>query len=442
MSGAAAKAAPDRKMGRWMAVSLVVGNMIGSGIFLLPATLAPMGWNSVYGWVLTIAGGLCLAATFSWLARSMPVEGGPYGYTLAAFGPLPAFMVTWSYWISLWIGNAAIAVAGISYLGAFAPDFAAVTGVEPIAACIVIWMLTLLNLTGARTAGGFQLITVMIKLIPLVVVVVLAAMALGSGDAQIRPARSSDVSLPVITAAATLTLWALLGLESATVPADKIRDPERTIPFATMVGTSLTGLIYLVTCSAVILLMPVDLIAGSSAPFADFVARFWAPGPALLIALFAAISCIGALNGWILVQAELPFAMAKAGAFPRWFGKESRTGTPARALVTSSTLMTIVVLLNYQRSAAEIFGFLLLLSTACSLFMYLVCMAAALRLNLSGRLASMRFLPWLAGLATLYAAWTIYGAGREAVGWGVALMLFSVPIFFAMKLRTKDVADR
>lgn len=430
---AAAVPAADRKLGRWMTVSLVVGNMIGSGIYLLPATLAPLGWSSVGGWLLTILGGLCLAATFCWLARAMPHNGGPYAYTRAAFGPLPAFMVTWSYWISLWIGNAAIATAAVSYLGVFAPGLAATTGAAALAACVVIWALTLLNLAGARSAGGFQLATTLIKLVPLILVVALAALALGQGTAEIRPLAADSVSPGAVTAAATLTLWALLGLESATVPAGKIRDPERTIPFATLTGTALTGLVYLVTCSAIVLLMPAEVIGVSGAPFADFVERFWAPGPALLIAAFAAISCIGALNGWILVQAELPFAMARAGAFPRWFGGESRTGVPARALIVSSGLMTVVVLMNYTRSATEIFRFLLLLGTATTLFMYLACALGALRLSGLGRLSRARALPWLAGLAAAYALWTIYGAGGDAVGWGVALLLVGVPVYFLMQ---------
>ena len=424
------------KLGRWMTISLVMGNMIGSGIFLLPATLAPLGWSSVVGWGMTIAGGLCLAATFAWLARQMPVHGGPYAYTHAAFGPLPAFMVTWSYWVSLWIGNAAIAVAGISYLGVFAPWLSAITGGEALASCVLIWALTLLNLAGARSAGGFQLVTTVIKLVPLALVIVLAALALGSGEADVRPAESGGIQPAAVTAAATLTLWALLGLESATVPAGRVRDPERTVPFATLVGTTLTGLLYLVTCSAIILLMPEDVLAASGAPFADFVERFWAPGPALLIALFAAISCFGALNGWIMVQAELPFAMARAGAFPRWFGAQNGAGAPARALVSSSALMTIVVLLNFQSTAAQIFGFLLLISTACSLFMYLVCMAGALRLRFGGGMAARIWMPWIAALATLYSAWTIYGAGGEAIAWGVTLLLASLPIYYLMRVNT------
>lgn len=434
------KLGSERKLGRWMAVSLVVGNMIGSGAFLLPATLAPLGWSSIGGWLLTIAGGVCLAAVFCWLVRAMPQEGGPYVYTRAAFGPLVGFTVTWSYWISLWIGNAAIATACVSYMGAFFPVLNGTSGAAPLAACGVTWALTLLNIRGIRTAGQLQLVTTLIKLVPLALVIVLAAGALSMGTASLPPLHSGEVTPGAVTAAATLTLWALLGLESATVPAGKIKDPERNVPFATMLGTAATGLVYLLTSSAIILLMPVDVIANSGAPFSDFVARYWAPGPALWVAAFAAISCIGALNGWILVQAELPYAMARNGAFPKWFGRETKYGTPGRALVVSSLLMSVVVLLNYQRSAAEIFQFLILLSTATTLFMYLACMLAALRLSAKGRLARSALLPGVAVAAAAYSLWTIYGAGGEAVLWGVVLLLAAIPAYYAMRLAERRTA--
>lgn len=424
-------APPERAMmGRWMAVSLVMGNMIGSGIYLLPASLAPLGWNSLAGWGLTIAGGLCLAATFAWLARSMPAEGGPYAYVSAAFGPVTGFAVAWSYWVSIWIGVAAIAIAGVSYATLFAPGIAAIPGGQALAACVAIWSLTLLNLTGARRVGGFQLATTLIKLVPLVLVLVLAGMALAGGEAEMRGAEPGGLQPGLVTAAATLTLWALLGLESATVPAGKIHDPERNIPFATLVGTALAGALYLLTCSAIILLLPEDLIAGSGAPFASFVEYFWAPGPALLIALFAAVSCFGAMNGWIMLQAELPYAMARKGAFPRWFAGVNKAGVPARSLLVTCALTTAATLLNYDSSAVEIFSFLLLISTCCSLFLYLACMLAALHLRLGGRLASGKWLPWVAGLGVIYSAWTIYGAGGEAVAWGLALLLLALPAYY------------
>ncbi|MEX0644555.1 MAG: amino acid permease, partial [Parvularculaceae bacterium] len=285
---------PSRPLGFWMCTALVVGNMIGSGVYLLPAALAPFGWNSVFGWLLTIAGGLCLAFVFAQLSRALPKAGGPYAYAREAFGPAPAFLVAWAYWISIWVGNAAVVTGSVSYLSVFFPDIATSQGLPAIIAVAAIWILTAVNLRGASAAGGVQLVTTIIKVIPLVAVIVLAVVVffgLG-GNARVAPPPLvvSDLGFAGVTAAATLTLWALLGIESATVPAEKVDDPTRTIPRATMAGMAIAGVLYLFTCSAVVLLLPATELAASAAPFTDFVARYFDPRAGVLIAAFAAIS--------------------------------------------------------------------------------------------------------------------------------------------------------
>jgi APA family basic amino acid/polyamine antiporter len=426
-----------KQLGLLMCTALVVGNMIGSGVFLLPATLAPYGWNSIFGWVLTIAGGLLLAVVFAALARNFPRAGGPYAFTQEAFGPLAGFLVAWSYWISVWVGNAAVATGSVSYLSVFFPSLQTTTGLHAGVTVAIIWALTFVNIRGAYLAGSVQLATTILKLLPLVAVIALGALVVGGdGGASVAPFDPAEIALAPVTAAATLTLWGLLGLESATVPAEKVKDPVRTIPRATLIGTALTGLIYLFACSAVILLQPADEVAKSAAPFADFVGRHWGDGAARWLALFAAISGFGALNGWILVQGELPYAMAKGGVFPAFFAKTTAQGTPLNAHLLSGGLLTIVVLLNYSKSMTEAFTFVLLLSTTASLFMYFACALAALRLRADGRLKAPGALFAVAALAALYSLWTIVGAGKNAVFWGVVLLLAGVPVYFLMRRGT------
>lgn len=430
----AARPRADRPLGLAMATALVVGNMIGSGVFLLPASLAPFGWNAVAGWILTIAGGLCLAAVFAALARAFPRAGGPYAYAREAFGPAPAFMVAWSYWISIWVGNAAVATGAVSYLSVFFPSIASQTGVHAAITISIIWVLTFVNCRGAYLAGGVQLVTTVLKILPLVAVIVLAVFAFGGFAAQpasLPPFEGlGGFNVAAVTAAATLTLWGLLGLESATVPAEKVHNPTVTIPRATMIGMVLTGIIYLFACSAVILMLPADEVAASPAPFADFMDAYLGDGAGRLLALFAAISGFGALNGWILMQGELPWAMAKGGVFPRWLAKTSARGTPVRAHVVSSALLSGVVALNYAKSMTELFTFIVLLSTTSSLFMFLASALSALQLQRDGRLKSSPLLLGVATAAVIYAIWTIYGAGGEAVAWGVALLLAGLPIYW------------
>lgn len=436
--------ASKRPLTFWMCTALVVGNMIGTGVYLLPASLAPYGWNAAPGWALTVAGGLCLAFVFAALSRSLPREGGPYAFARAAFGPAAAFVVAWSYWVCLWIGNAAIAIGSVSYLSVFFPTLSAMPGLHAIVTCAFVWLLTAVNCIGVRTVGGLQIVTTIIKLIPLIGVIVLAVVVIlggGRADAPVyfAPFDPGSLNLAAITASATLTLWALLGLESATVPAEKVADAARTIPRATMLGMVLTGVIYLLVCGATVLLMPADEMARSSAPLADFMSRYFDPRAGALIAAFAAVSGFGALNGWILVQGELPYAMAKDGVFPHWFAKTSDRGTPVRSHLFTSALLTVVVLTNYSKTMTEAFTFLILISTTAALVMYLTVALAALALQRRGSVPGSAALPAVAVVAAAYSLWTIYGAGVEAVLWGLALLTTGGPIYWLM---TRGKASR
>ncbi len=419
LSPGAASLRDGGRLGFWMCVSLVMGNMIGSGVFLLPASLAPFGWNGVAGWAITIAGALALALVLARLTLAFPQAGGPVGFVNQAFGRIPSFLIGWSYWVSIWTANVTIAVAAISYLSVFVP----LLGRYPaLATSALIWIITAVNLRGARTAGGFQLVTLLIKLVPLLTVIVLIALVLGrTGAASITPFPADGLKLSAVSGSAVLTLWALLGFESACVAADKVDDPARTIPRATMTGTLATGILYLIVCSGIALMLPVAAVAHSDAPFAVFVETYWAREPALLIAAFAAISAIGALNGWSLMQAELPASMARRGLLPRWLAGENAHGTPARALIISSVVATGFVALNSSKSTGDMFTFMATLSTSATLWLYLACALAALRLRVAIPIA-------LLGLA--YALWTLWGAGIVVSAMSFILMGIGFPLYW------------
>ena len=425
--------APARQLGFWMALALVVGNMIGSGIFLLPANLAPFGTNAIIGWGVTIAGSLCLAAVFAALARAFPQATGPYDYVRPALGAPPAFFVMWSYWISTWVTNAAISIAAVSYLSTLAPETFAHTGVAAGAAIGFVILFTVVALSGARTSGGVQVVTSILKVLPLIAAVVIAVLVLGRGEeaAQMAPA---PVNLNGVAGAAALTLWAMLGFECATVPAQRVRHPERNIPRATIIGTLIVGVIYLGSSGAVFLLLPADVAANSSAPFADLVGRYWGSAAGTLVVLFAAISCLGALNGWVLLVGEVPRSLADRGVFPRWFGVLNQRGMPARALLLGAALSVALIAANYTRGLTELFGFMALLATAATLVLYLVGGVAAMRLTARGQLRG-GLLTLLTVAGMVYALWTFYGAGAEATAWGAVLLATGIPVYFLMRWR-------
>jgi APA family basic amino acid/polyamine antiporter len=420
-----------RPFGFWICLALVVGNMIGSGVYLLPASLAPFGWAGVFGWLFTIGGALCLALVFARLAAAFPKAGGPYAYCREAFGPFPAFLVAWMYWVSLWIGNVAIATGVVAPLGTLFPAVAAHPAWWTLG---ILWLLTGVNCLGARLAGGVQVATTALKFLPLAAVILLAALVLANqGTGILPPVRPHDFVFSGATgigAAATLTLWSFLGLESATIPAEKVEKPERVIGRATVAGTAVTGLVYLFACSAVALLLPAGQAARSGAPLADFVALHWGAGAGTVLALAAAITAFGALNGWILLQGEMPWAMAKDGVLPGWFAVTSARGTPVRAYLVSSGCITVVLVLNASRGTNDLFTFLILLATTASLVAYLVSSLAALALPARGQMRGGGLLLATAALGASYSAWAIWGAGEEANLWGLALMASGLPIYF------------
>jgi basic amino acid/polyamine antiporter, APA family len=429
-------------LGFWMCVALVVGNTIGSGVFLLPASLAPYGLNSVIAWGLTACGAIVLAIVFAQLSRSFPQAGGPYAYVKQAFGPVTAFIVAWGYWVSIWVGNAAIVTGAVSYLSPLIPWVAKVPGASAAMTLAVLWLLTFVNCYGIKASGWVQSVTTVLKVLPLIAIAALGLFAVR--PATVAAAAGIPLSVGSTTSAATLTLWALLGLESATIPASKVRDPGRTIPRATLLGTIVTALICMIACTAVLLLVPPATLASSNAPFVDLAAQFWGDTAGKVLAVFAAISGFGALNGWILLQGELPNVMAKNGVFPRIFARDSARFTPVFSLLFSSGLVSLLILMNYQRSMVSVFTFMILLSTTACLVLYLLCSLALLRLQWTGQMPLSRgkILPLaiVGVIATLYSLWAIVGAGLESILWGGVLLALGAPVYFLVRNTTEPAA--
>jgi APA family basic amino acid/polyamine antiporter len=228
-------------------------------------------------------------------------------------------------------------------------------------------------------------------------------------------------------AVVTLTLWAFLGLECATIPAASVRDPERTIPRATIVGTLFTAIVYIVSTIGVMSLVAPDALASSTAPFADGARRLAGRWGGDLVALGAAVSCLGALNGWTLVVGQLPMAAAADGLFPEVFGRVSSRGTPMAAMIVAGVMSTVLVAMNYSRGLVELFTFIILLSTLSTLVPYVFCSLAVWLMP--SRPAPSGAAAAVAVLAFLYAMLAIVGAGAETVFYGFVLLLAGLPLF-------------
>jgi APA family basic amino acid/polyamine antiporter len=434
-----------RSMGLWMATALVVGNMVGSGIFTLPALLAgEAGPASIVSLAFTGVGAMLLALVFANLGRAHPRTGGPYYFARRAFGDFVGFQTAWAYWIAAWVGNAAIAVAFAGYLGVFWGRVNTTNWVAAVVAVAAVWLFTLVNIAGARETGLVQVLTTILKFVPLAVIGVIGLFYMhGSNFTPFAPAHGGfDWH---INAAATLALWAFIGLESATVPAEEVKDPERTIPRATILGTLATTALYLVALVAIVGVLSQAALTNSSAPFADAANAIWSSTFLGLtwgkwIALVAMAATLGALNGWIMLTARVSLAAADDGLFPNSFARVHGTRqTPVFGILDSSALVSALVLYNANASFGQRFNDVVLLATWMTLIAYAYAAAAEIVLFFRER----EVFSWfklvrdtvIAGLAFAYSLWAIWGSGQEWLAKGFMLLLLGIPVYVWMTWR-------
>ncbi len=426
----------SQKLTLLMATTLVAGTMIGSGIFLLPAALATYGGISLMGWLFTSLGALLLALALSRLSRIVPRAGGPYAFTKEAFGDLPGFLVGWGYWLALMAGLAAVAVAAVGYLGVFIPGLPDSAVGSAGSACILIWVLVLINIRGVRQAGMVQLVTTVLKILPILLVIILGIYFWNLDN--FSPFNASDQNdFQAITTTATLTLWAFLGIESASVAAENVSQPEINVARATTYGMLIAAVFYILGSMAVMALVPLEILQDSTAPFAEAAKRMMGHGAKYFVAGGAVISCLGALNGMTMLLGQMPYAMARDKLFAPQFTVLTKQGTPRRGLLLSGFLATVFISLNYSKSLVDLFTFIILLSTLSILLPYTFSAMAELAILLERRKQyssyHLRRSIVLAILAFIYAIWVITGAGRDIVFYGFILFLIGIPFFVYFK---------
>lgn len=429
-----------KKLGIWMSISLVIGNMIGAGIFMMPSALASYGGISIAGWLVSSLGALLLAKVFSKLSVMVKGKtGGPYAFAKIGFGDYVGFLVAWGYWISTWVANAAIAIAFVSALSVLFP----ILEESRIAAVVLglgaIWILTWYNSRGVLDSGKMQLVTTLLKLLPILVIIAGGFFFFDANN--FVPFNASEEStLGAIAITGTLTLYAFVGFESATVPADNVEDPEKTIPKATMIGTAITTLIYILSTVVVMGMIPMKELASSPAPFADAMRIMSGEIGEEIVAIGAAIAAFGALNGWILIQSQIARATAIDNMFPKIFKKENKKGVPIWSLIIGSILSSAIMLMNYSDGLVEQFRFMILLSTLCCLVPYIFSAAAYVSISLQRKRekASKTTIFVLGSLSFFYSLWAVFGAGEEAVFWGFILLLLGTPFYVWIKWKNQN----
>jgi len=426
------------EMGLLAASSLVVANMVGTGLFLLPSSLAAVGSISVFGWILSAAGATAVGLVFARMSRVSPSPGGPYAYARDHVGPFAAFQTNLLYWGASVLGNVAIAVSVTGYLAVFFKTLEI-----PLAAnactIAIIWLFVWLNTRGADVIGRFAFVSTLAGIVPVAFVGVLGWFWFDRGVFMAGWNPSAAPTVSAVLTSASIALWAFLGVESAAVCAGVIRDPERNVPLATLIGLAVSTVIYVVCCTVIMGIVPNEVLRQSHAPFADVAAMMLGPWAGLAIAAAAVIKAAGALVGWIMIAAQTSQAAAADGLFSRRFAMLNERGMPARNLIITGVLMTILALVSASPTMADQFSKITNATVILMALPYIYSVVAMWRLDRKVGNVQRRGMSIVVGVfACLYCVGVAVGQSHDLVFKAMVVLLATTPLFALAPVRRSE----
>lgn len=417
-------------------VALVVGNMVGTSIYTLPASLAKVtGPYGLVAWAFVAAGYLFVALVYARLGTRFPRTGGPYVYARAAFGDFTGFVTVWSYWVSTIIGNAAIVTGAVGYVTGFSTLLEGSPLLRFLLALALVWGFCLLNVIGVRQSSRVQTTVMFLNLVPLVLVAI-ASLAYFD-PANLHPFMPNGAGS--IAGGAALVVWAYSGIESATVPAEEVQAPERTIRRGTMIGYWVGTGVFLLTALAVAGSLPNAAVAGSARPIALAAERALGPWAGAVVGLAAIAAALGTLNGWILMSGRIPLSAAEDGLFFRPLAAiHPRFRTPAVGLVVGAVVTSAMLTLYFSQTLLDVFGFIVLLAVLTTLLPHLL--ATAAEFALAGHAPGATAARLVAAVAFVFVLYTMYGVGWSVIGWGTLLVLGGVPLYPLLRRKSAAIS--
>ncbi len=424
------------KIGLIPAIFMVAGNMMGSGVFMLPANLAGIGSIAIIGWLVTIVGSVSLALVFAKHASLDPAAGGPYAYSKKAFGDYMGYQTNLVYWLANVVGNVGLAVAGLGYLTTFFPSLRDPL-VMAFAQIAVIWFLTYANILGPKVVGRIQSFTTIFALIPIVGMALLGWFWFNADTYAAGWNVSGKDGLSAVGMTLNFTLWAFIGVESASVSAGVVKNPSKNVPIATVAGVVLAALCYVLSSSAIMGIIPNKELVASSAPFSDAIRVALGPVAANAVALCAAIGCLGSLGGWTLLVGQTAQAAAKDGLFGGVFARENSKGVPAAGLAIVAGIMTLQVLATMSPSASQQFGKIASIAVIMTLLPYIY---SAVALKVLGykkmKHGQYLFYTFVGLVAAIYCMAAMIGSDGNQTRWALMFVISTI-IFYELSLNRK-----
>lgn len=440
-TSSAEKTNDAEKIGVVGATFMVAGNMMGSGVFMLPANLAVYGSISLIGWLVTSVGAIALALTFSKLTNIYPAAGGPYAYARKAFGDYMGYQTNLIYWVANVVGNVGLAVAGIGYLSSILPALK-----NPLAAAFaqlfVIWFFVWANMLGPKLIGKMQTITTTIALIPIIAVSVICwfwfnpEIFLSSWNVTGK----SDIY--AIGGTLNFTLWAFIGVESASVSAGVVRNPRRNVPIATICGVMVAGICYILSSCVIMGMIPNKELVSSSAPFAQAIAIAFGPAAGAAVALCAALGCLGSLGGWTLLVGQTAMAAADDGLFGSLFSRVNKKGVPSTGLFIVAIIMTAMVLCTISPHASTQFGKIASIAVILTLLPYIYS-CIAIKVIGFGEMKPREYLTYIiAGfVGAVYCLIALVGSDGSQTRWSLIFVIATIVFYSAAITRKREIAE-
>ena len=422
-----------RVIGFWRGWSIAVGCAVGSGIFMMPTMLAPYGLLGFGGWLVAGAGSILVALTMARLVKRIPKTGGPYVYVNEGLGDFSGFIIAWTYWVACVSAIAGISIAFVGYLGFFLPQIASSQIYALLASLMLIWIIVFLNIRSLENSSKFQLISTLLKLVPLMLIVLLGASNFDTSNLpELNPTNLHPISL--IATVTTLVMWSFIGIETATVPADNVINPQETIPKVLIASVITILILYILVSIAIAALVPASELLDSSAPFALAASKILGVTGGAIISIGALISTLGSLNANTLTAGNLSLAAARDGLLPSKFVILTKNGTPIFTYLLTGVFVSILLMLNYTKGMVNAFVFMAMLSTLSTLIAYAFCAIAEFKFAKADAKNLQRNNALLLSCITfLYAFFAIWGAGIEMIIYSLILILIGTPIYLLKK---------
>jgi APA family basic amino acid/polyamine antiporter len=419
----------EDKIGLWPLTSLVTGNLVGSGVYLLPTALAAYGSISILGWLITSTGAILLSLVFACLSSRHTKTGGPYLYAQEAFGDTTGYFVCWGYWMLSWISNPALAVAAAGYISAI------IGGLSPLPTfCLELFIvaaLTVFNLTGLKVTGIVELWVTVLKVIPLLLLPLIGLFFIDINNFSHFNLSGQSFSTS-LNSVAFITLWAFIGLETGTVPAGQVNNSAYTVPRATILGTVIAAVVYILGTVVIMGVVPFQELINSDAPYAAAAHHIFGGAWGIPVAIVAVISCLGALNGWLIIVGRIPYGAAKDGLFPEIFKRTTRHGTPYWGVMISSLCSIPLLMLSLKNTLIEQFNFIIEIAVTLILLVYAVCVLAYFKLLIYQKHFSLAKL-FLGVGALAFTSWALWAASIRMVSLSLLILVMGIPMRLWMK---------